>query len=255
MAMRYRQPAICLRVNDYSETSQVVAFLTPEEGVVRLLAKGTKRAKSKSGGAIDLLSEGDLVFTKARSGGLATLIEFTETVSHTPLRRESARLNSALYLIELVGEMLAQDDPHPEVFDLLHNALARLTDDDAPIPAVVAYFQWRLLRNVGLLGQLDHCVGCGEPVSPSMSERGGWFSSTRGGVLCESCGSSGGERVRVTGQTTLALAALAAAETGKKVALPDDQAERVKGLLSYHITYQLGKPLKFAKHVIAPKRP
>ncbi|GAG45812.1 unnamed protein product, partial [marine sediment metagenome] len=57
MVMRHRQPAICLRASDYSETSQVVAFLTRAEGVVRLLAKGAKRAKSKSGGALDLLSE------------------------------------------------------------------------------------------------------------------------------------------------------------------------------------------------------
>ncbi|MCK4602197.1 MAG: DNA repair protein RecO, partial [Phycisphaerae bacterium] len=120
MVMRHRQPAICLRASDYSETSQVVAFLTRAEGVVRLLAKGTKRAKSKSGGAIDLLSEGDLVFTLGRSGGLGTLMEFSETVSHTPLRRQADRLNAALYVIELAGEMLAPDDPHPEVFDLLH---------------------------------------------------------------------------------------------------------------------------------------
>ena len=54
--MRHRQPAIALRTTDYSETSQVVHFLTREMGGVRLLAKGTKRPKSKSGGAIDLMS-------------------------------------------------------------------------------------------------------------------------------------------------------------------------------------------------------
>ena len=253
--MRHRQPAICLRVNDYSETSQVVAFLTRAEGVVRLLAKGTKRAKSKSGGAIDLLSEGDLVFTLSRSGGLGTLVEFTETVSHTSLRRRADRLSAALYVIELAGEMLAPDDPHPEVFDLLHNALARLAQEDAPIPAVVAYFQWRLLRNVGLLGELDRCVGCGARISTTGGQRGLRFSSTRGGMLCATCGNQGGESVGVSGETAAALAALAAAETGRKVTLGDDQAERVNGLLSYHITYQLGKPLKLARHVISPKRP
>lgn len=254
MVMRYRDPAICLRVSDYSETSQVAVFLTRNEGVVRLLAKGTKRAKSKSGGAVDLLSEGELVFTLGRSGGLGVLVEFTETVSHTPLRLQSARLNAALYLIELAGEMLAQEDPHPEVFDLLHNGLGRLGQADAPIAAVVAYFQWRLLRNVGLLGELDHCVSCGREVALA-GGRGAWFSAAAGGVLCNACCAGAGERVKVDGKTMAALAALSAAESGRKVQLPDDQAERVKGLLSYHITYQLGKPLKLTKHVIGPKRP
>jgi len=75
--MRHRQPGICLRVTDYSETSQVVHFLARGCGVVHLLAKGTKRPKSRSGGAIDLLAEGDLVFTTRSSGALGTLIEFT----------------------------------------------------------------------------------------------------------------------------------------------------------------------------------
>ena len=44
-----------MRTTDYSETSQVVHFFTRETGVVSLIAKGTKRPKSKSGGPIDLV--------------------------------------------------------------------------------------------------------------------------------------------------------------------------------------------------------
>ena len=73
-------------------------------------------------------------------------MEFSETVSHTSLRRDAQRLNTSLYMLELVHEMLAEGDPHPSVFDLLQRALERMGQDDAPIPAVLAYFQWRLLR-------------------------------------------------------------------------------------------------------------
>ena len=38
-----------------------------------------------------------------------------------PLRREAGRLNAGLYMIELVGEMLPEADPHEEVFDLLRD--------------------------------------------------------------------------------------------------------------------------------------
>ena len=62
--MQYRTRAICLRTADYSETSQVVHFLTRAHGLVRLLAKGAKRPRSKSGGAIDLLSEGQVVYSE-----------------------------------------------------------------------------------------------------------------------------------------------------------------------------------------------
>ena len=51
------------------------------------------------------------------------------------------------------------------MFDLLHNALVRLGQSDAPTGAVLAYFQWRLLRHVGLMGELKNCVSCGRAVA------------------------------------------------------------------------------------------
>ena len=246
--MRQRELAICLRTSDYSETSQVVAFLTRGTGVVRLIAKGTKRAKSKSGGALDLLAEGELIFTPSRSGGLGVLVEFTETVTRREIRRDAARLNASLYLIELAGAMLAVDDPHPEVFDLLHNALQRLGEPASPVLAVVAYFLWRLLRHVGLLGELDRCVSCRQPTAGHRGKL--WFSSSAGGVLCEQCASTNGERMALDGRTTAALAALSAAESGRKVSLPDAQARRVADMLNYHAAHQLGRPLRTASSVL-----
>ena len=252
LIMRQRESAICLRTTDYSETSQVVHFLTRGWGVVRLLAKGSKRAKSKSGGTIDLLSEGELVFTASSRDSLGTLVEFTETVSHADLRTDEPRLNAGLYMIELAGEMLAEADPHPEVFDLLHNGLARLGQADAPGAAVLAYFQWRLLRHVGLMGELRDCVSCGQPVSgtPRRPGKDVYFSSLQGGLLCGGCEGSAAEKYRVDGATLAGLAALAAAEAGTKVALPQKQASGANRLLAYHVTQQLGKTLKMARHAL-----
>ena len=249
--MRQRDTAICLRTTDYSETSQVVHFLTRGWGVVALIAKGSKRPKSKTGGAIDLLSEGDLVFSARSSEALGTLMEFTETVSHSPLRTDAARLNAALYMIQIVEAMLAEADPHPEVFDLIHNSLARLGEPDAPVGAVLAYTQWRLLRNVGLLGQLQTCVSCSRPVT----EVGGrardvYFSSRMGGLLCGACEAAAAEKFRVDGLALAGLTALAAAEAGKKVRLPANQATAVGRLLAYHITQQLGKRPSMERHAI-----
>jgi DNA repair protein RecO (recombination protein O) len=248
--MRRREPAICLRTVDYSETSQVVHFLARASGVVHLLAKGSKRPKSATGGAIDLLHEGELVFLPRSSEALGTLAEFTETASHAELRRDARRLNTALYMIELVSEALAEADPHPEVFDLLHNALARLGQVDASAAAVLAYFQWRLLRHVGLLGQLDTCISCGRALhGAGRPAKGVVFSSREGGLLCGDCENTSGEAYRLSGAALAALAALRAAQAGRRVALRSAQADAVNRLLAYHLSQQLGKPLKMARHV------
>ena len=246
--MRQRESAICLRTTDYSETSQVVHFLTRGWGVVRLLAKGSKRAKSKSGGTIDLLSEGELVFTASSRDSLGTLVEFTETVSHADLRTDEARLNAGLYMIELAGEMLAEADPHPEVFDLLHNGLARLGQADAPGAAVLAYFQWRLLKRVGLLGELRTCAACGAAITGR--SRATYFSSRLGGLVCRDCEGSQDEKYLLDGAALAGLAAVSAAEGGARVSLPAAQARAVNRLLAYHIAQQLGRPLKAARRAI-----
>ena len=250
--MRVRTQAICLRTTDYSDTSQVLAFLTREMGLVRVIAKGIKRStKTRPGQALDLFCEGELLYSPARSGGLGTLAEFAETESRTTLRGEVARINAGLYLIEVAGAMLAMEDPHPEVFDLLHNALARLGQADSPIPAVVAYFQWRFLRNVGLLGDLSVCVACSEPMAACAQAGPMWFSATQGGLVCDRCAGVGGERIGLTPDAMSALTALHAAEAGRRASLPDEQAHAVNRVLSYFIACQLGRSLRMTRHVVA----
>jgi DNA repair protein RecO (recombination protein O) len=253
--MRYREPSICLRATDYSETSQVVHFLSRGQGLVGLLAKGSKRPKSKTGGRIDLLSEGELIFSGTSRESLGTLIEFSESALHSGLRKDSARLNTALFMIEMVGEMLATGDPHPEVFDLLQNALARLDQADSPVGAVLAYFQWRLLTHAGLLGEMDHCVACGGGTEETRHGQDAhateiYFSSIQGGLLCRNCEAAVGEKYRVDAAALKGLAVLKAVTAGKRQALPEDQAKSVNRLLAYHISHQLGKRLRMARHAI-----
>jgi DNA repair protein RecO (recombination protein O) len=247
--MKHRTQSICLRTTDYSETSQVLAFFTRDRGLVRVIAKGAKRPKSKTGGAVDLFSEGDLVYTDSRSGGLGTLAEFAETVSHTALRRGVEPINAGLYLLEITGQMLPIDDPHPEVFDLLHNALARLGNADAPVQAVVAYFQWRFLRHLGLLGEMTGCVLCGQAIE---GDREVWFSSREGGLVCPACQIGHGERFRVDLPTQSGLTALGCAEMGQKVSFSEPHARQVNRLLGYHITQQLGKALRTLPGLLGP---
>ena len=238
--------AICVRTIDYSETSQVISLLTREAGLIRLIAKGSKRPKSRCGGRVDLLAEGRCVFSGGRRESLGVLMEFAETTSHTDLRAELPRLNAALYMLELCGELLAEADPHPEVFDLLHNGLDRLARAGAATAAVLAYFHYRLLRLVGLLGELNACASCKGPPGTV----GVYFSSGGGGLLCRACESAEPEKLAVPRAALAGLAALAAAEAGRRPKIADKQALAVLPVLAYHSEYQLGKRLKTAGCVL-----
>ncbi|MFW6145949.1 MAG: DNA repair protein RecO [Planctomycetota bacterium] len=249
MAERPRDRAICLYATDFSETSQVLHLLTREHGVVHLLAKGSRRAKSATGGRIDLLSTGEVVFIPSRGTTLGTLTEFTETTNHSPLRKRLAALNGALYMVEITRMLLAEGDPHPPVYDLLTAALDRLDKPDAPVAAVLAYFQWRLLLHVGLLGEMGHCLNCGRP----LDRRGTYFTSREGGMLCPDCEGGWTEKRPVTRDALGGITALTAMQQRRPATLTDAQALAALDLLTYHLSYQLGRtPRMF--HYVHPRR-
>lgn len=245
MPDRPRENAVCLYAVEFSETSQVAHFLARETGIVHLLAKGSRRAKSSTGGPLDLLSEGELVFIPSRREGLATLVEFTPSSSHTPLRQRLATLNAALYMVEVTRMLLAEADPHPAVFDLLSAALARLDKPDAPAGAVLAYFQWRLLRHVGLLGDMGPCCNCGKQARGA----GVYFTSREGGPLCRDCEVHWSEKVPLTADHQAGLDALRAMARRQPARLTDAQANALNALLAYHITYQTGREPRLWRHV------
>ena len=77
----------------------------------------------------------------------------------------------------------------------------------------------------------------------------GYFSADAGGLLCGACEAAAAAKFRVDGAALAALAALSAAQAGRKVALPEKQARAVNRLLAYYITHQLGRPPKMLRLV------
>ncbi len=75
MATYVTDDGICLRVVDFSETSQIVGMFTRGHGLVPLIAKGAKRASKKNvmSGPLDLLTSGEVVFVPARVGQVRPL--------------------------------------------------------------------------------------------------------------------------------------------------------------------------------------
>ncbi|MEP0843211.1 MAG: DNA repair protein RecO, partial [Phycisphaerae bacterium] len=129
--------AIALRRLDYSETSQVLLFLTRAHGPRRLIAKGIKRGtRDRFAVGIDLLERGDVTFI-ARAGGegsLGTLTEWRQVTIHAGLRGNLGRLYAAQYAAEITAAMIEEADPHPELYDALCRLLERLAEGGGGSP-------------------------------------------------------------------------------------------------------------------------
>src|SRR5215218_9866153 len=178
---------ICLRKVAYSETSQILLLFAREYGLVRVISKGahrtTKAGASKFGGGIDLLDLADAVFTHDPERDLATLTEWSLREGHLELRSHLRGMYLAQYAAELVGLLIEEHDPHPDLFDRLEQTLKELSTGRAE-EAFLA-FELDLLRETGYLAELTHCVACGREAASGSEAT--YFSPGRGGVVCRNC--------------------------------------------------------------------
>ncbi|MDW8263533.1 MAG: DNA repair protein RecO, partial [Phycisphaerales bacterium] len=177
---------ICIRRIEYSETSQILRLFARDHGLIRVIAKGahrtTKAGASRFGGGIDLLDVGEAVFSHAPQRDLPPLAEWRLLEGHRELRHNLRAIYLATYAAELVGALLEEHDPHPDLFYRLEGTLKELS---TPLrEGSMIAFQLDLLRDVGLLPELEFCQNCGREVA---MQRVAFFVPDRGGVACRNC--------------------------------------------------------------------
>ncbi len=231
--------AICLRVLDFSETSQIVTLLTERHGVVGVIAKGSKRQTKKGGpggsaggamsGPLDLLTAGQVVFIPAREGaggggaaggegggGLGTLTGWNLTDHRSSLRTSLAGLNGAMVAAEVTLGLLQPHDPHEELFPELEAALNLLAGPQRA-RGLVSYLK-AALGAAGYLPQLEACLVCGRAIGGGGAGGGVGgvgaeemvrFSAEGSGVICGAC-QGGGKMIEVAAKIVMALERLPA---------------------------------------------
>ena len=177
-------PAIVLATLRYSETSKIVRLATREHGVQSALAKGALRAKSRFGGALQLLSEGQAQLLMKEHRDLSILTAFDLRRLHVGLAADLERYAVASALSEVMLRF-APPDPHPESFDVLQLALMELEGaSNETLEPLGFRLLWHLVSVLGFAPSVDSCVIDGTVLSPAGALH---FSTRDGGALCATC--------------------------------------------------------------------
>jgi len=147
----YLQPAFILQQRKFRETSLIIDALTRDFGRVSLLAKGVRKAKSKSAGLLQPFIP--LALSYFGKTELKTLTDVEIAQPFTQL--QGLALYCGFYVNELVGCFLHQYDPHPDVFAYYGECLSSLSDS-SKIEAVLRIFELDLMDAVGYGLQLEY---------------------------------------------------------------------------------------------------
>lgn len=179
----FRSEVIVLRRRDFGEADRLLTLLTPGYGKIRAVAKGARKPLSRKAGHIEPFMRSNLLFARGRNLDLITQAELVE--AYRPLREDLVRLTYAGHAVELVDRFAAENDSHPQLYQLLADALGWLAEAEDLLLAA-RYYEIRLLGLVGFQPQLFQCVSCRRAIEPQDQ----FFSGELGGVLCPDCRAS-----------------------------------------------------------------
>ena len=160
------EPAFVLHRYDWSESSLILEVFTRHHGRIALIAKGAKRPSSSFRPVLLPLQRLHVAF--GGDAEIRTLKSAEWQGGHVMPTGEA--LLSGYYLNELLLTLLARDDPHPVLFDVYANVVAVLASaHEEVLEAALRSYELLLLREVGLLPQLDVQTLTLAPLEPQQS--------------------------------------------------------------------------------------
>lgn len=138
---------IVLARTDYQEADRILTVLTPDNGKLRVIAKGVRRPKSKLAGGIELFSINDLTILPSKSD-IKTLISSRLDINFGNIITDIKRTMLGYELLKHVNRV-TEDEPEEEYFGLIANTLKGLDDLDLPAEALELWFNAKLLYITG----------------------------------------------------------------------------------------------------------
>ena len=178
--------AINLKSYNLSEADKIMVMYSRDKGLIRGVAKGVKKPKSKLGARMDLLVANKLMLHKGKNLDTISQAEALNTFNAT--RRNMDKIFYSMYISEVVNNFGVEDDPCSAViFDLLYEALSTVSEADSKVRILnaVLKFQLKMMRVSGFSLELDKCLCC----CKSIDEESMYFSGRLGGVVCKECNS------------------------------------------------------------------
>lgn len=141
---------IVIRCKDLTETSQLVWFYTKDFGKLKVVAKGSRARTKKFKSKLDLFSQNEIVFYINPKGELHTLTESEIIEPFTEIRTDIAKMAVASYIVELLDNSVAIEDPGKEIYSLVMSTFKWLKRTEE-IDFLKLVFEIKLLQYSGTL--------------------------------------------------------------------------------------------------------
>lgn len=228
-AREYSDLGIVLRSHKLGESDKILRLLTREHGKRSAVAKGVRKTTSRFGARLEPLTCARLFMHQGRN--MDTIKQVEIRTSFQDVREDLDLFMSAQAMCELADNITTEHEPHPELFDLLLQALDLLHQHPRREAFTRAFFELKVMAASGFGLMVSRCTACGGEFAEGEAS----FSLHLGGIVCQACkagrGGDVGKMVRISAGTAEVLSWMSAHELGEWPAEPPGAAALEAGRL------------------------
>ncbi len=231
MSVEIASPAYLLRSRQYGELDVIATLLTATHGKITGIAKAAKHSRRRFGGTLQPFVHVRAVFRQRPHADLVFLVRCELLDVRRSFSEDVDRFAAGSYLLDLADRMTVGRDSGPDVFRLLHEALA-LLDGGAPVEPLLRAFELHLLAASGYAPALGRCRGCDADLAEHDTA---FLVVDRGGLTCRACVPPG-ELVRpfapATARVLSALASRPLEESARSGHIPTEARAVAENMLA-----------------------
>jgi DNA repair protein RecO (recombination protein O) len=175
---------IVLSRRNIGEADRLLTILTPEKGKIKVIARGSRRIKSKMACHVEPFTKSKFQIVTGKSFYILTGVE--KDPSFCPVFENIETYKDAVYLCEIIDLTIQDEEKCEKIYELLIELLdifPKITTIKREI--LTRYFEFTLLSFLGYKPNYKKCSKCGGEIIERNS-----FTGTFEGVLCCDCESA-----------------------------------------------------------------
>jgi DNA repair protein RecO (recombination protein O) len=176
--------AIVLRTYKLAEADKIVVFLSQNSGVMRGVARGARRLKSKFGAALEPFTLVSLSYFEKEGQELVSIRQADILRSHFGLSANTEIVVALEYIGGLVLEFTPPHEPNEKIFRMIRACLEAIADTPENLRHLTRYCEVWLLKLAGFLPDLRACVNCKKPLGVNTEKA---YLGTDGALRCVEC--------------------------------------------------------------------
>lgn len=232
---------LVLKSYSLAEADKIVIFLTQKNGLIRGVAKGAKRLKSRFGGSLEPFSIVNLTFFQKEERELVSISQIELKKSFFESAGDPEFFQKFAYLSDLLFEFAPPNEPNERLYRMACVSLETAGENPQSLESIALYFELWLLRLAGFLPNWGKCDLCGREFGKEENA----VLQANFHLFCSSCRRAG-NRTAVSARERQLFFTTQTISPAKFIEFTSDKPEQVKNLsyiLKQVISHILGREI------------